>query len=210
MNTLDYFIVCILLAPTITGLFKGFIRTVVGLLGIIGGIVLSMVFSRPLGVAIGQFFGAKDFFAGKILSFIIIFSLTSLAGFILAALMHRIVSLANLGFLNRLLGGLLGLLQGLAITGAILTIVTMIPSTKPWIDNSLVSLKIVDGAVATANFLPDEWADYVLPERWIGSSRKNLLDVLKDDEEASQAIDTKQAENEDVKTPRSPEFSETE
>lgn len=75
MNTLDYFIVCILVAPTVTGIFKGFIRTVLGLLGIIGGIVLSMAFARPLGVAIGQFFGAKDFFVGKLLSFIIIFFL---------------------------------------------------------------------------------------------------------------------------------------
>ncbi len=208
MNTLDYFIVCILAAPTVTGIFKGFIRTVLGLLGIIGGIVLSMAFARPLGVAIGQFFGAKDFFVGKLLSFIIIFSLTSLAGFILAALMHRIVSLANLSFLNRLLGGLLGLVQGLAISGAILTIVYLIPSTRPWIDNSSVSLKIVNGAAATVNVLPDEWIDYLLPERWIGSSRQNILNVLKDGEQTLQAGDADQKEN--TKTPHSPESSEKE
>jgi uncharacterized membrane protein required for colicin V production len=156
----------------------------------LGGIVLSIVFARPLGVYISQMFNATDYFIGKLISFIMIFIFCSLTGFLMAIVVHRMITFVNLGFLNRLLGGCLGLFQGMALAGVILTAIYLIPSSKPWIDDSFLSKRIVYGATIVAKTLPDDWMDYILPERWIGVSRENILNVLQDNKETTSEEDT--------------------
>lgn len=171
-------------------------RTVFGLLGMLGGIVLSIAFARPLGVYLGQFFNVMDFFIGKLLSFILIFTFCTLFGYLTAILMHRMIAFVNLGFLNRILGGCLGFFQGMTATGVILTAIYLIPASKPWIDNSFLSKNVVYEASMIAKSLPDEWMDYILPERWIGVSRENILNALQDDEKKPVERETEKTDSE--------------
>jgi membrane protein required for colicin V production len=172
-------VLLILVIPAVTGLCKGFVRTVFGLLGMVGGIVLSIAFARPLGIYFSSLIGASDHFVGTIVAFIVIFFVCGVCGFLLAWLLRRMIRLANLGFLDRLAGGALGFLQGSAIAGVILIVLYLMPSSHSWIEESLISKKIVNISVAAIHSLPEEWTEYFSPKRWIGYSSSDIPEFLR-------------------------------
>lgn len=180
-NVLDIVIIGVLVIPAITGLFKGMVRTVFGLMGLVGGVLLSIVFARPLGLQIGNLLGITDYFIGKLAAFILIFLASALIGYFGGIAFKRLFSAANLGWLDRLLGGLLGLGQGIVIATAILIVIYLIPGTRPWLNESTFSKASARIVVETVNRLPDDWTDYLSPERWIGVSRQKILEVLTPD-----------------------------
>ncbi len=165
----------------LTGLFKGFIRTIFGLTGMLSGVVFSIVFSRPLGLQLGKLLGFTDYFAGKLIAFILIFMVCGFLGYLGGLLMRRLFAVANLGLVDRLLGGALGFCQGGVVAGVILIIVYLVPSARPWLDESRYSKIVVFQTVRLAHELPQDWTDYLSPERWIGASRERILEVLKPD-----------------------------
>ena len=95
--------------------------------------------------------------------------------------MRRLFATTNLGIIDRLLGGALGFCQGGVVAGVILIIVYLVPGARPWLDESRYSKIVVLQTVRLAHELPQDWTDYLSPERWIGASRERILDVLKPD-----------------------------
>lgn len=189
-NVLDIVIIGVLVIPAITGLFKGMVRTVFGLMGLVGGVLLSIVFARPLGLQIGNLLGFTDYFAGKLTAFILIFLASALIGYFGGITFKRLFSAANLGWLDRLLGGLLGLGQGIVIATAILIVIYLIPGTRSWLSDSAFCKPAAQAVVQTAHRLPDDWTDYLSPERWIGVSRQKILEVLTPDNPDQKAPET--------------------
>lgn len=195
-NVLDIVIIGVLVIPAITGLFKGMLRTVFGLVGLVGGVLLSIVFARPLGLQIANLLGFTDYFVGKLAAFILIFLASALIGYLGGIAFKRLFSAANLGWLDRLLGGLLGLAQGAVIATAILIVIYLIPGTRPWLGSSAFCKPAAQIVVQAAHRLPEDWTDYLSPERWIGVSRQKILEVL-----APDAPDQKAPEAPDQKAP---------
>lgn len=175
--------------PTVTGLFRGFIRTVFGLLGMISGVVFSIAFARPLGMHLARLLGFTDYFVGKILAFILIFIASAVIGYFGGRLIKHLFSAANLGWVDRILGGLLGLIQGSVVGAVILIIVYLVPTSKPWLEKSVFCRTAAETVVQTAHRLPRDWMDYLAPERWIGASREKILEVLKLDADIKSKMD---------------------
>jgi len=178
---LDYIVIGVLTIPIITGFIKGFMRMIMGLIGLIGGISLSIVFARPLGVIIGQQIGSTDLFFGKIISFLLIFLGCAFLGFAAGWLLRKMISMANLDLFDRLLGGVLGFVQGTVIASVILIVIYLLPITNPWLMDSLFCKELVLRTTQAFQLLPDDWESYLSPYRWIGESRENILEVLKED-----------------------------
>ncbi len=118
------------------GFFLGFIEAVGSLLGL----VLAAFLAEKYYLPVSHWFSSSPSTAFKVLAFLLIFVLVSkLVGLIFYFLGKIFKIISFLPFLktaNRLLGGILGALEGVFICGAFLYIIKFLP-TNGWLKNSL-------------------------------------------------------------------------
>lgn len=110
MNIIDLILSIFLLLGIVRGLFKGFLAELAGLVALIVGIYAAIHFSQATFDFLAIFFSWEE----KVLS-IIAFALTFFIVALLISLLGRIltkmVNLLALGLVNRLLGGIFGMLK---------------------------------------------------------------------------------------------------
>lgn len=111
MNSIDIIIVVVALLFGALGLYWGLIRQVLALVGLIAGVVFASRYGGAVADALSSFV-SSEMLAGM-LGFVIVLVATSSAASLLASLLRRFVGLLFLGPLDHLIGGVLGLLQGL-------------------------------------------------------------------------------------------------
>ncbi|MCD4654792.1 CvpA family protein [bacterium] len=181
LSILDYIIIVIVITPFVTGLFKGFMRMLFGLSGMVGGVVLSIVFTRPIGVFLSNLLGFSDLFIGKLLAFILIFLLCGILGSVGGWFARKMMETVKLGLVDRFFGGVFGFFQGTIVVCVLLTICYLLPFSRPWLEESKLGTELVRGVVIAADVLPYDWREYLSPARWIGQSREMILEVLEDD-----------------------------
>ena len=97
----------IIVVVAIMGAFKGFVRQIVGLLSIFAGVWCAFKFSSWAAVKVQQWCHAGER-TMYIACFIIIVVLVILLGWLLARFIEKILKITTLGWLNRLLGAILG------------------------------------------------------------------------------------------------------
>lgn len=107
VNVLDLVFGVIIVVVAIMGAFKGFVRQIVGLLSIFAGVWCAFKFSSWAAVKVQQWCHAGER-TMYIACFIIIVVLVILLGWLLARFIEKILKITTLGWLNRLLGAILG------------------------------------------------------------------------------------------------------
>jgi membrane protein required for colicin V production len=140
MNSIDIIIAIVALLFGVLGVYWGLIRQVLALVGLIAGIVLASRYSGTVGDALSSFVN-NDMLA-LVLGFALVLIAVSSAASLLASLLRRFVGLLFLGWLDHLIGGLLGLLQGLLAC----TVILLVAATFP--------LALWTPAVADSQFAP--------------------------------------------------------
>ncbi len=110
MNIIDLILSIFLLLGIVRGLFKGFLAELAGLVALIAGIYAAIHFSHLTFDFLAIFFSWDE----KVLS-IIAFALTFFIVALLISMLGRILTkmahLVALGLVNRLLGGIFGMLK---------------------------------------------------------------------------------------------------
>ena len=120
MQSIDIIIAAMLLIGLISGLRDGLVKQVAGLAGLIGGLLLGRAFHMPVGDLLTDTFGMSVQTAhvtAFILILIVIPLLFSLVGWLVSKLLKAIC----LGWANRLLGGIVGILKFALLAGVIIT-----------------------------------------------------------------------------------------
>ena len=134
MNTFDIIITALLLFGFIRGLFKGLFIEVASLVGLIAGIYGSIHFSYFI----------KDLLITKVsweekyitlVSFAVTFILIVLVITLIGKLFTKIADFASLGILNKLLGGIFGVLKIGLILSVILLIFSKLNNKIPFVSN---------------------------------------------------------------------------
>ena len=129
MNILDIILGAFLLILMFHGFRKGFIRSIIGLLGLV---VIVIVIARTGHLFKGMLMVKLGF--GEVLavisSYILIAIIIILVVKLIIYILHSIVELFNLNWLNKLLGGLFGLFNGTLIIAIILIILNISPFEK--------------------------------------------------------------------------------
>lgn len=110
MNFFDILTLIALVWAIVNGWRSGFISQLLGLVGIILGIVLSLRY----GAAVGDMFGIDARFS-VVVGFLITFVATLIVATILAKLLARVLSFIGLGWVNTLLGIVLSVIKGLVV-----------------------------------------------------------------------------------------------
>ena len=154
MNWLDILIIVAALLLGFVGLRQGIIRTVFGIAGLIGGIILA---GRYYGALAGVLSPGGAIWASVAAYAIILIATLVVAGLV-GHFIARLVSLAALGWLDRLIGFLLGVFVGLLLSAAALAIVAKIyPGSEATISQSVVAKFLIAQLPLVLALLPKEF-----------------------------------------------------
>ncbi len=130
MNAVDITILASLATSTIAGFFWGLIRQVIALVGLAGGLFLAGRYYADVASALhgadGKGLVADENWA-NIIAFVGILILFSLLIGVVGSVLRIVARLLFLGWLDRLLGALLGLLVALTLTMAMVVVATVFP-----------------------------------------------------------------------------------
>lgn len=154
LKILDILALSIVAVSFVTALVKGLIRELIALAAAVSGLLLAVYYFADVSplfeqIGIGTLLSELVAFVGIFLSCII-------AGSVLSSLLNRFIAAINMKWIDRLLGGLFGLLRGWLIVAVIFLALTVFP-----ISNDLVS-----GTVTGEYFLvvTQKLVEYSTPE----------------------------------------------
>ncbi len=136
MNSLDTMIVVVVLVFGALGIYWGLIRQVLAVVGLVAGVVMASRYGLVVADALGSVISSDA--VANALGFVFVMIAVSAAASLLATLLRRFVGLLFLGWLDHLIGGLLGVLQGL-LACAVLVIVAATFPTELWMDGLAAS-----------------------------------------------------------------------
>lgn len=147
MTTPDIIILILLLISTVSGLFKGFISQAIALISVFAGAWLAFHFSQTICSWASQYLTGMSEEVMNILAFALIFIITVvLLGFI-GGLIKKVIKIALLGWLDRILGMVLALAVGIMITGLILVLFDSINNLFGIVDSEVLSNSILYNSV---------------------------------------------------------------
>jgi len=154
MNWLDIVIIVVAVLLGIAGLRQGIIKTVFGIAGLIGGIVLAGRYYDGLAVVLSSS-GATW---ANIAAYAIILIATLIVAGVVGSLVAKLVHLVLLGWLDRLVGCVLGVFIGGLLCAAVLAIVVKYyPGTEAVISQSGVAKFLMEGFPLLLALLPGEF-----------------------------------------------------
>jgi membrane protein required for colicin V production len=154
MNWLDIVIIVVAVLLGIVGLRQGIIRTVFGIAGLIGGIVLAGRYYGGLAALLSPA-GATW---ANIAAYAIILFATLIVSGVVGSLVAKLVHLVMLGWLDRLVGFILGVVIGGMLCAAVLAIVLKYyPGTEPVIAQSGVAEFLMEQFPLLLALLPKEF-----------------------------------------------------
>ncbi|NWJ46170.1 MAG: CvpA family protein [Chloroflexi bacterium] len=162
MSFLDIVVVAILISFTVVSAAWGVLRQAIALGGLILGLILAGSFSEQVAKS---FFGFIDNpQAARGAAFLAIVIVLSLTASVIASILYFVVGLLFLGWLDHLIGAVLGFIQGVLAVGVFLVGVLLIQPdwTNQQLKTSVISNQLVkpmtDAALLVA---PNELKDTI-------------------------------------------------
>jgi membrane protein required for colicin V production len=151
MNTLDIVVLIVISLLTAYGIWKGVIKQIFSIAGIICGYVVATQYYIPLST----YLKFSDPNLGKIVSFIIIFIACVIVATLLAIIVNKIFRLPGLGLINSFLGGVVGFLKGfLLVAIAVIVLIALLSSENPLLSKSVTVPYILRGIKTAENMIP--------------------------------------------------------
>jgi membrane protein required for colicin V production len=158
MTAFDIGVLLVVGLSTLFAFMRGFIRELAALAAWIAGIVAALAFTPLVGDWLPDVFGHPT------LRYLVAFGLIVVAALVVGALvawpLSRVVRAAGLGFADRFLGSIFGLMRGLAVVIAFILAagLTSLPRSAWW-QESVLAAPLVAAALGVATHLPRAWAD---------------------------------------------------
>jgi membrane protein required for colicin V production len=155
MNWLDIVIIVSLVFSVISGLVTGLVRGICNLAGLVLGIFLAGRYYETFGSRISFIHSAN---VAKVVAFIIILVVIVIIAEIIGRILHKILSGIMLGWLDRLLGGAVGLMAGVVSWGALLALwVKFIPNGDGAVSASFMAKILLNSFPLVLNLLPSSF-----------------------------------------------------
>ena len=158
MTAFDLVVIGVVGLSTLLAFLSGFIRVIVSLAAWIIGTLAAIHLSEHLGSALPDFGGGPGVRYGAAFALIVIAVL--IAGALTGWLLSRAVRAIGLGFLDRLLGAVVGVARGvlLVVLAVLLAGLTDLPR-RDWWQNATLAPPLVTAALSLRPWLPKPWAE---------------------------------------------------
>ena len=137
MNWLDATIVIILILSLVTGFINGLVKEVASLAALILGIWGAIKFSTFTAEKLYDYFDMTGHYVGGI-AFLITFGIIVVIIHFIGILADKVVSAASLGFINRILGIVFGLLKSVLIMSVFFVVLNAIDARKPFLPKKTI------------------------------------------------------------------------
>ncbi len=138
MNPFDVVVVIILGFCLIRGIFRGLIKEVASLIGVLAGFYAGYTYYRELAVFLARWMGNPVFL--NLVAFFVLFCSVFLMISILGVVIKYLLSIAFLGWVDRVCGASFGMIKGILIAAILLLSLTaFLPKGSPLLENSLLA-----------------------------------------------------------------------
>jgi len=160
MNWLDVVLLILLLGSVVTSFSAGLTREVVGLVSMIAALILAIWFYGTAGSFLLPYVSSPGI--ANFCGFLIVFCGVLILGALLGRALGRLMKVAGLSFVDRLLGAGFGVVRGLLISIAVvLALLAFTPGKSPpnSVVNSRVAPYVIDAARLVSAVAPHELKD---------------------------------------------------
>lgn len=155
MNILDCLIIFGLVLSVLYSTFRGLVREIFSLLSIIAGLLAAVRTYHFVAEPIEGFIHNQA--ASRIIGFLVCLIAVSLAICLAGALVRRLITKANLGWLDRFTGALLGLIKGILISSfIIMLLVSFFPPETPFLMTSKTAPVILAYSAKLTELIPED------------------------------------------------------
>jgi membrane protein required for colicin V production len=137
MNWIDAIIVIILILSLVTGFTNGFVKEVASLAALILGIWGAIKFSALTAEKLYDYFDMTGRYVG-VIAFIVTFGVIVVIIHFIGILVDKIINAASLGFVNRLLGIVFGLIKSVLIMSVFFSVLNAIDARNPFLPKTTI------------------------------------------------------------------------
>lgn len=172
----DMVIIGVTLALGLKGLFKGFIKEISGLIGIIGGIFVASRFADVVGNAIAPTFAITSEATISLIGFVCALIAFWLVIYILGMITSKIFAISGLGIIDRLFGFIFGSAKIFLILAVIAHALYQVESFRNKLDTKFQNSQVFPLLLETGSYIVkldtkeisksiEEKIDIVVPEK---------------------------------------------
>ena len=156
MNYLDLFMGGLILFGAVKGFFKGFIIEVASIIALIAGIIGALLFASTVSELLTAYFNCEKIPPTGII-FALIFVVIIISINLLARLLTKVIKLAALGLINRLLGAFFGGLKFALILSALLLLLDQFDFLFQYFDTTILKESFLYEPVKTIGETVFDW-----------------------------------------------------
>jgi membrane protein required for colicin V production len=160
MNLFDWFLIAMLVYSTIAAFVRGIILELFSLGGLIAGILIASWNYNHAAILLERLITTPA--TAQIVAFLLIVIGVMVLGSLLGKALNRTAHAIGLGFFDRLLGAVFGLVRGCLFGVAILIAAAAFRPHSAWVENSQLSPYFLAGAHAVSFVVPHELQQQIL------------------------------------------------
>jgi membrane protein required for colicin V production len=182
-NLIDLFIMGALMVTLILGLWKGFIRSLTAVAGLALGLIAAARYHGILEPYLGKI-SSLDPNISRILSMIIVFIAVQVLFVAVRRILAKLIDVTRLSWLDRTLGGAVGVAAGFLIVGAAVQGLLVVCPEWPVVTSSKLVPPVHSLTGKAMAYAPEQARNYVetLLEKW-----KNMQERPPSNERAGQS-----------------------
>ncbi len=155
MNPFDILIITILAYGLIRGIFRGVVREISSIIGVLGGFYGAYTYYPHLARLISSWITTPAY--QNIISYLIIFSAAVIVVGVLAVVIKYLLNIAFLGWLDRLGGAVFGLVKGcLVVCVLFIVLAAFLPKGSTLLKNSVLAPHVSATSEVLAKVLSKE------------------------------------------------------
>jgi membrane protein required for colicin V production len=159
LNVLDVIIIIVLFMSIFFGIIKGLVRELLSLAFFAIAVVLAFLFYNDVGTMLLKYISDKE--VAKFTGFIVIFTTVLIIGSIVTYYVKKVFVVGPLKPIDRILGGVFGLIRGILISGVIVFGLIAFPVNDKLVLKSQLSPYVMKTIDVFYNLLPGKYQEKI-------------------------------------------------
>lgn len=156
MNLFDYVLIAIVGLSMVLSLWRGFVREIISLIGLVAAFLVASRTSSIAGDFLGEWIPNNT--VADILGFVVVFTGIILVVGLIGGMIRKLVDRADLTATDRTLGIFFGLARGMLLIGLFFLIYSAYSKMdKPWMQDSMLTPYALELAELIGKAIPEEY-----------------------------------------------------